>query len=468
MKNIIKNIFSIKIDKLLLRLLIVILIPFIFISFFNNPATDDFYLANLSLKYGLFDVHFWHYNNWSGRYFSNGLLFFSPLYFGDFYLYKIIPIALLLLFVFSVKYFISSVFYSTSNSKKWAISSFIILLYFIQIPEFCSAFYWLPAAMTYQFGVTLTLLFVSFYVQYKNSKKPVYLLLSLLFVAISMGCNEIATILNSVLIGLYFLYQLWKTKKIDFAFLSIVIFAVIFASLELFAQGNSARSETITEKHNLLYSLVKSTIHSVLFILKWMPLLMLFVLFYIKKTYKLMEENQAKFLHPKWAFILLFSILFLSLFPSFFIQNNIIADRSLNSIYFYFIIAGLYAILCLLHLLNKKYLFKIQFNKATKTTLTLIVVVFTFSDSPITNAYEDLVNGKAYAYNNEMKNRFDLIENSTEKEVIVPALTKKPETIFIENIMGLTSDLKDWKNQDISEYYGKSVKVKPTEAEFTE
>ena len=58
MKSLIKNIFSLKTDKLLLRLLIVILVPFILISFFNNPATDDFYLANLSLKHGLINVHF--------------------------------------------------------------------------------------------------------------------------------------------------------------------------------------------------------------------------------------------------------------------------------------------------------------------------------------------------------------------------------------------------------------------------
>jgi hypothetical protein len=115
MNNFLKNIFSLKTDKLLIYLLFVILIPLIAISFFNNPATDDFYLANLSLKYGLIDVHFWHYNNWSGRYFSNGLLFFSPLYFGNFYLYKLIPIALLLLFIFSCKYLISSIFHSIKN-----------------------------------------------------------------------------------------------------------------------------------------------------------------------------------------------------------------------------------------------------------------------------------------------------------------------------------------------------------------
>lgn len=470
MSKLYKKIFSLKTDKLLIYLLFVVLISFIAISFFNNPATDDFYLANLSLKYGLIDVHIWHYNHWSGRYFSNGILFFSPLYYGNFYLYKFIPIALLLLFVFAVKYFISSLFHSISNSQKWAISSIIILLYFTQVPEVCSAFYWLPAAMTYQLGVTLTLLFVSFYIRFKTSKKYFYLILSLTFIMFSMGCNEIVTILNSVLIGCYFLYQLWTTKKIDVNLLIVVLIAAIFASLELFAPGNSARNETIAieGRFNILNSIFKSIIHSVLLTLKWIPIILLFVLFYSKKIYKLIKENKLKLLNPKWAFMLLFSILFLSLFPSFYIQNNIIADRSLNSIYFYFIILGLYGVLSLLKFAKDKIDFQIQLTKPTKTTLTIIIVFFIFSDSPIINAYEDLVNGKAYSYNNQMKSRFELIKNATQKKIVVPALTKKPETIFIENIMGLTNDLQNWKNQDISEYYGKSVSVEPSNKENVE
>lgn len=455
-------------NNLLISLLILIIFPFILISFFNNPATDDFYLANLSLKHGLTEVHFWHYNNWSGRYFSNGILFFSPLYFDNIYLFKIIPIILLLLFVFAVKYLVSSVFYSISNQQKWTISSILLLLYFIQVPEVCSAFYWLPGAITYQFGVSLSLLFISFYIRFERCKNYIFLILSLLFIMFSMGCNEIITILNSVLIGIYFVYQFLKTKRFNFPLLLIVIVAVFFASIELFAPGNSARSETITVKHDLLYSFFKSLIHSTLFILKWIPILLLFVLFYSKKIYKIIATNYIKWLHPKWSFSILFLNLFISLFPSFYIQNNMIADRSLNSIYFYFILSALYAILCLMKFLKDKYNFEIQLNKSIKTALTLIVVFFTFSDSPITNAYEDLINGKAYLYDKQMKNRFELIKNSAEKEIVVPALTKKPETLFIDNIMGLTTDIENWKNHDISEYYGKSVTVEPSETEYTE
>lgn len=470
MKKIIKNVFSLPTDKLLIRLLFVSLIPFILISFFNNPATDDFYLANLSLKHGLIEVHFWHYNNWSGRYFSNGILFFSPLYFGNFYLYKFIPILLIFATIFSIKYFISTLFHAISNTKKWAISSIISILYLIQVVDVCSAFYWLPAAITYHFGIVLTLFLVSFYVQYKRSNKFIYLLLTTFFIAFSMGCNEIITILNSLLMGVYFVYQLWKTKKINFTLFVLVLIAAIFANIELLAPGNAARNEFISSegRFNLINSLFKSFVHTILFTLKWLPLLLLFVLIKIKMIYEFINKNQTSFIHPIWSLILLFSILFISLFPSFYIQNNMIADRSLNVIYFYFIIFGVYSILCVLNFVLTNYDFKIQLNTTTKTAITIILLFFTFSDSPITNAYEDLVNGKAFSYNNQMKNRFELIKNATEKEIVVPALTKKPQTIYQDIFMGLTPDAMNWKNQDISEYYGKIVTVNPSEIEVIE
>jgi len=79
-----------------------------------------------------------------------------------------------------------------------------------------------------------------------------------------------------------------------------------------------------------------------------------------------------------------------------------------------------------------------------------------------------LANGKAFVYNQQMKSRFDLIKNTSEKQIIVPALTKKPQTIYQDIFMGLTPNLDNWKNQDISEYYGKSVIVKPSEIEIIE
>ena len=90
-----------------------------------------------------------------------------------------------------------------------------------------------------------------------------------------------------------------------------------------------------------------------------------------------------------------------------------------------------------------------------------------FSTNNSTLAYYELISGKAYKYDKEMTARFELIENSKEEEIVLPALINKPQTVFSSE-MGLTNDTNNWKNTAISRYFRKkSILVQP-EALFTE
>jgi hypothetical protein len=55
--------------KLIVLLAIATLLPFLLLSLFNNPATDDFYFAFHSKTSGLLNAPYWMYNNVGGRYF---------------------------------------------------------------------------------------------------------------------------------------------------------------------------------------------------------------------------------------------------------------------------------------------------------------------------------------------------------------------------------------------------------------
>ena len=67
-----------------------------------------------------------------------------------------------------------------------------------------------------------------------------------------------------------------------------------------------------------------------------------------------------------------------------------------------------------------------------------------------------------------MKNRFKLIKSSDKKKVLVPSLKNQPSTLFQPIIMGITTDIKDWKNEEISDFYEKEIIVIPTDSTFTE
>ena len=77
---------------------------------------------------------------------------------------------------------------------------------------------------------------------------------------------------------------------------------------------------------------------------------------------------------------------------------------------------------------------------------------------------------KAYRYNQEMTKRYEIIENSTEKELVLPALSPraKPQTLYAEPIMGLTNSKYNWKNMELKDYYHKEIIIVPTDSIFTE
>jgi hypothetical protein len=101
----------------------------------------------------------------------------------------------------------------------------------------------------------------------------------------------------------------------------------------------------------------------------------------------------------------------------------------------------------------------IPLSNRIQKIMVVLFIVFLISDSPILFAITDLTNGKAAKYSQEIVNRIQLIQNSNQNEVIVPALQNKPKTLYSEIIMGLTDDVKDWRNEDISIYFKKEIVV---------
>lgn len=97
----------------------------------------------------------------------------------------------------------------------------------------------------------------------------------------------------------------------------------------------------------------------------------------------------------------------------------------------------------------------------------IIIVLCLFSTNNSTLAYYELISGKAYKYNKEMTTRFELIENSKEVEIVLPALINKPQTMYSSE-MGITNDKNNWKNRAISRYFRKKSILVQSEALFIE
>ena len=472
-----KNIFDlvskiIKINKhyFFISIALVAVFPFFLLSLFNNPASDDFAYCNESQVRTFFDFQKHWYLEWSGRYFSNFLLgVIEPLLYKQFYWYKLIPVVVIIVFIGSIFSLLTAVKITTSKLEKVSLVGIFLFLYVYQMPDVYQGFYWIPGSLTYQLSQVLVLFFIAFLVKCFQSKKSVYLFISSLFLFAVVGSNEITAVSLLFLVFFAFLVHYLVLNKFSKTLFYILILAVCFTAVTVLAPGNAVRAEQIKIKHQLVYSLFRSLQLSISLLFKWMPIITICCLFFLKKIIQIIEQriNVQYLIHPFLSFIILFLLVYVSVFACFWSTNVLPPNRTLNVIYFFFIITFVYFIFSLIYhyLVSNKIDF--AYSKSTKTSIGIIIVLCLFSTNNSTLAYYEFISGKAYKYDKEMTDRFELIENSKEEEIVLPALINKPQTVFSSE-MGLTNDTNNWKNTAISRYFRKkSILVQP-EALFTE
>ncbi|MBC7523551.1 MAG: hypothetical protein H7239_03845 [Flavobacterium sp.] len=455
--------------KLFLYLTVIALFPLVILSFFNNPASDDFDYSFDSQNEAFFPLQIRRYFEWSGRYFSNGLISLNPLTYSNLYFYKIIPIVLFLFFLFALFFFISNISITLSSVKKLSYTGVIFILYLVQLPDVCEGFYWMPASLTNQLPTSLTLLFFGFLLKYKNSKNPFHFIFALLILIATIGCNEITVVILGFILLSLAVYIYHFQKKINYVVLIILAIYLIFSFVEIFAPGNAVRASNIKVKHQLLWSIFKSVQLTISYIFNWFPIMLLSCLFFIKDIYANLKLKNSFAIHPFYSIIGVIAIVFLGFFPGVWSLNGQLPDRSINTIYFFFIFGFIYCFYTIVIFLRQKFNFEFQFSKEVKIFFGILILFHFLSNNPITVAYLDLFSGKAYAYNNEMKTRLNLIKNCKSKDCVVPALTHFPTTIYNKVDFGLTNDKNNWKNLEISRFYRKnSIIIEPVDSLLTE
>ncbi|MEI7508181.1 MAG: DUF6056 family protein [Flavobacterium sp.] len=455
---------------LFIVLAILILIPFVLISVYNNPASDDFDFSYRTKIYSVLEVQIWRFNHEGGRCFSNGLLSVNPLYFNNYWLFKVIPVLVIALFVGSLHFFFSKVLERFSRSKKWAVIGLIVYLYLFQIPEICSAFYWTTGAVTYQLSISLVLFFLGFLHLFATKKKVVDLFCSLFFLILALGCNEIVIVFLLVIGSFVLSYRYYQYRKIDGFLVFLFAGALVISVFELTAPGNHVRSMTIPIKHLVLRSIVQTFLHCIYYSLKWTPIILLSCLFFINEINDYISQLKSRrfFMNPVWSFGLLILSFYACMFIGFWSINQILPNRVLNVIYFFYICMTLYCVIGLVSYVEKKYAITTTLDSRIRALLGAILVILAFSDTPTFNAYHDLLTGRASRYDKSINERFTLLKNTPQKKICVPALLDKPPTLYNEIIMGLTTDKNNWKNLELSLYYNKEITIQPSDSTLVE
>lgn len=327
MKSIIKYICSInqliqnKKEIIPIILLFLLIVPFIILSIYNNPTSDDFCDTFLVKKFGFLNSQIKWYNDYTGRYFSTALLSIYPLFGNWLITYKVLPIIIYSLLFFSIIFTFRNVFNKSIPSIIICLISLVLLnLYIYKIPDICQAFYWVPSALAYQFPNAAMLILFSLIT--KKTINFLNLLIICFLLIIIIGSNETHMLFADILIGFIFLYQIIKYKKIDWKYFLFFVVTLASSALVVIAPGNSNRADLY--KHNLEFmnSLFNSFKYCNLSIINWFPLVLLMILIvmlYKNKILDMFKDSKLIILTKVNPFIIILTtyiLTTLTFFPS--------------------------------------------------------------------------------------------------------------------------------------------------------
>lgn len=442
------------------------ILPFLILSFFNHPSAEDFFFWTRVERVGFINALFNLYKHWSGRFFSHSELLINPLIFRSFFGYKVFTLILMLLFFYVLFLLISEFTKSDISLKQRLLLSIsIFFLYCFGMPTTSEGFYWLISVPVYHNAIIFTMIFFISYNRLRKSEKLsskiIYTAISCFSVIAIAGSNEVAMSTMILILALIAAVNLYEEKKIHWSLLLIIVCIGIASYIDITAPGTEVRGNSFLGKHKFMYSVTWSftvlmkNLASYIFTTPLLPvtLILLPVLFKLIKN----EENNTNifFILPFISLILSILLLYSNIFTSVWSTGNTPYKRTLNLIYFEFLILWFYNVIVLLIYLNKKYKFNEAFVPKFLYLIALIALAFfLIKNNNVKTAYSDLFRGTASNFDFEMNERYKYIQQSNSDTCEVDSLKIYPKTIFAHEI---TSDPDIPYNQWYARYFNKKA-----------
>ena len=468
-------------EKFWLIVLALLVLPFIFLSFFIHPSADDLILTADTWRDGIL-VHVGKvYMEWSGRYFGTLIVSLNPLVFGSYFGYKLVPVLLMALFYCGIFYLIKNILRDEMPSvRKHLISLVIFLLFINNIPSTTECIYWLSGSLGYFLPTSLTLFLLGSLIKstYSNRNNVGNILLMILLSLMIVGSNEMSMILLLEGSVLFIIYRIFTKKKISKTHIIVCASILIASFVVIVAPGNYNRMESFAGNSDLLFSLKESffafckisvtLIQDPAFIIVTMLLIAFLPGFRMCKRFSEMISLSPFFTIPI-SVLAIMSLYFMVVYST----GLIPALRIHNTVTIIFIFLWFFNI-SILHnyLLRKNKILMIEVPPLLIKLLAIAAFILTvtqFSKEPGKNivcegnifhaGYDLFFN--APQYNREMIDRNENIERAikeNKKFIEVPALTTIPKSIFFVDI---TAKADNWVNISTARYYKlDSIKLK--------
>ena len=513
-----------KAELCVLLICIAILVPLIILSFYNRPSADDFNYSihthaavqNGGNLFDIIDAAHWtnkyFYEHWQGLYTSAFILALQPGIFGESYyvLSALIVMTVMYLTILASVAILNRHFVLRSFLFTATASLFILTFLVTFMPSTHEGVYWFNGAMNYTPWALTNFLNLCLLLEAGSARtkkrKIVFIILSALLSFITSGANHVTSALN---IGFLFLASVYALRRKKWYPLIPLLVALAGFALMYVAPGTAVRQQDYTEIAALPKAF--SIVEKIGFLNKFAPLRYLSVgailifpivyqtlrmffywvsipgilvlLFSSPLVIAICIRNKERF--PKkfpfmsilWSFLAIFGTFAVPYFSMGWfgagrLRNVIFITMILLSFYLYIRIWGWLIVNDRVRFDRfdrfERFLPLLRHN-AVKWGCRIVLplcLCFLFiapiqkRPSSVKTAIEDLFDGSARQYCEQMDARIELYNDDTLTEVVVEPLTATSSLLFSSDI---TSDPTYWKNGSISQYYGKKIYLRPTE-----
>lgn len=459
-------------DLYAVAVLLLLLLPFLYISQYAHPIADDFTYAVKGRTYGVLDNLAGEYLNWNGRYFSNLLVILNPLNSFGISGYQIIPVMMIVFLFLSFLWFIRvSLRELFSRNEKIAISLLMTLIYLNGMPDLAEGIYWYTGAVTYMTGNIGVLLFVGLLIKlirlnYFLKNRVVHIAALILLQFLITGLNEIHMISLWILLGLFMYIHLIDKKRHNRTFLLLLILSVGFSMLVILSPGNEVRAGHFTGNHRLFYSFYMSLAQTGRFFIEWcfsLPLIFASILFYYLNRSLISKSaifTASCHLKPWQSSLILFLVIFTGAFPAYWGTGILGQHRTMNVSYLLFLVIWFININVWINWFKTKQWQVIRIVQQflspvvkMSCSVSFIAALGLFLSLALTgNSYSvssDLLSGRAKDFDRQMLGRYEALK-SVQDTIYMAPVADPPKSIFVMDISETPSD---WVNQGYLLYF---------------
>lgn len=372
-------------------------------AYYSYPNAEDLSIAQLSIEKGIIGgaIHLLH--TLDGRYTTNILHGLNPLAYHLYYMDKLMPIIILLLFTTSIFSLLNNAF---SYISKWknGLYAFALTILFLSAIDLSQSLFWTAASLVYLSPLIFFFFFLSSFLKYKSTLKHRYHLASLIFLFLSLGGSELYLPIFGVALLLLLVHFKNDYSVRNVIFWYILIF-ILSAILFITAPGSLSRFGKFDEERDkIIGKLIVTALQLSWTSIKiWANAPLLLLLLIIGPSFKMKTIKIPQWVLIGSGFLTIYGVWVSVLFL---MGSNSFPSRILT------VITPIWIILVLL--LTMRYSSYLKKYKLFFQTF-FIISFFTVNNS-YSSIFNDWKTGKLQVFKQKMDEQYNILTSSKTKE----------------------------------------------------